>query len=50
MPWGIIAIPVIACLVYGFLLGLKSIDVYEEYLREKMEESDEDRDRGTTII
>ncbi|MDN5200199.1 hypothetical protein QQ008_02475 [Fulvivirgaceae bacterium BMA10] len=33
MPWGIIAIPALACLAYGFLLGLKS----HEVIREKMD-------------
>ena len=42
MPWGIIAIPAIACLVYGFLLGLKSVEVEEER-QLKSKRRDEDR-------
>ena len=43
MPWGIIAIPAIACLVYGFLLGLKSVEVEVGRLMKKHKANDEDR-------
>lgn len=43
MPWGIIAIPALACLAYGFLLGLKSIEEEEKYLINKQKRRDEDR-------
>lgn len=43
MPWGIIAIPAIACLIYGFLLGLKSIEVERDRLMKKQKCNDEDR-------
>lgn len=44
MPWGIIAIPAIACLIYGFLLGLKSVEVEVGRLMKKQKPDNEDRD------
>lgn len=43
MPWGIVAIPAMACLVYGFLLGLKSLEAEEGRLVKQQKLNDEDR-------
>lgn len=40
MPWNIIMIPALACLAYGFLLGLKSHEVY--HMKHKPESEEED--------